>query len=179
MPTNSPTCRRRQLGTVGLSKPALIHQYRLLKGLWPELPRADTIHILLVRSSIFTRPKTVTAERARQRGPCGFNGLIRMWVDRDDEAVGLPAAEADVQVNGGRSPGDVVDQEADHVFADALGGVWAGPACGETCGPREWIRFFSSSVRWLWRRRWRRRSLRARPAGPVARRSAQLRAPQR
>lgn len=34
----------------------------------------------------------------------------------------------------GLAPGDVVDQEADHVFADALGGVWAGPACGETCG---------------------------------------------
>ena len=60
-----------------------------------------------------------------------------MWRDRDDEALGLSAAEADVQVDAiGLVQGNVVDEEADHAFAVALGGVWVGPECREICCQR-------------------------------------------
>ena len=52
----------------------------------------------------------------------------------DDEAVGLSAAEADVQVDAvGLVQGDVVDEQADHAFAVALRGVGVGPEGGEIC----------------------------------------------
>ena len=47
---------------------------------------------------------------------------------------GLSAAEADVQVDAvGLVQGDVVDQQADHAFAVALGGMRVGPEGGEIC----------------------------------------------
>src|SRR6185312_242482 len=55
---------------------------------------------------------------------CGWYG--------DDDALGLAAAEPDVQVDAvGLVQGDVVDEEADHAFAVALVGVWVGPEGGE------------------------------------------------
>ena len=67
--------------------------------------------------------------------------------DRDDEAVGLPAAEADVQVDAvGLVQGDVVDQEADHAFAVALGVFGLDQRAGKSVAS-ERIRSFSSSVR--------------------------------
>src|SRR5882757_11246351 len=57
----------------------------------------------------------------------GLAGLPGCGWDRDAEAVGLSAAEADVQVDAiGLVQGDVVDQEADHAFAVALVGMWVG-----------------------------------------------------
>ena len=54
----------------------------------------------------------------------GLAGLPGCGRDRDGEAVGLSAAEADVQVDAvGLVQGDVVDEQADHAFAFALRGV--------------------------------------------------------
>src|SRR6202011_2944305 len=51
----------------------------------------------------------------------GLAGLPGCGWDRDDEAVGLSAAEADVDVDAvGLVQGDVVDQYAGHAFAVAL-----------------------------------------------------------
>ena len=64
----------------------------------------------------------------------GLAGLPGCGRDRDDEAVGLTAAEADVQVDAvGLVQGDVVDEEADHAFAVPLRGVRVGPEGGEIC----------------------------------------------
>src|SRR5882757_1486060 len=64
----------------------------------------------------------------------GLAGLPGCGWDRDDEAVCLSAAEADVQVDAiGLVQGDVVDQQADHAFAVALVGMWVGPEGGEIC----------------------------------------------
>ena len=47
--------------------------------------------------------------------------LPRLRRDRDGEAGGLPATEADVDVNAvGLVQGDVVDEEADRAFAFPL-----------------------------------------------------------
>ena len=54
----------------------------------------------------------------------GLAGLPGCGWDRDGEAVGLSAAEADVQVDAvGLVQGDVVDEQADHAFAVPLLGV--------------------------------------------------------
>ena len=51
----------------------------------------------------------------------GLAELPGLGRDRDDEAVGLSAAEPDVDVDAvGLVQGDVVDEEADHAFAFPL-----------------------------------------------------------
>jgi len=67
----------------------------------------------------------------------GLTGLPGGGRDRDDNAVGLPATQAHVQVDVvGLVQGDVVDQEADHAFAVALLGVRVGPEGREICCQR-------------------------------------------
>jgi hypothetical protein len=65
----------------------------------------------------------------------GLAGLPACRGDRDGEAGGLPAAEADVEVDGvGLVEGDVVDDEPDHAFAFPLGGGGVGPQPREVSG---------------------------------------------
>ena len=55
--------------------------------------------------------------------------------DGDGQAGGLPAAEADVEVDlVGLGQGDVVDEQPGHALALALGGGWVGPQGGEVGG---------------------------------------------
>jgi hypothetical protein len=65
----------------------------------------------------------------------GLAGLPGRWWDRDREPGGLPAAEADVQVDlVGLGEGDVVDEQPCDAFALSLWGGRVRPERGEVGG---------------------------------------------
>ena len=82
----------------------------------------------------------VVVEEPVERGErvgVGLAGCPTRWRDGDGEAGGLPAAEADVEVDlVGLVEGDVVDDEPDHPFAFPLRGGGVGPQPGEVGGQR-------------------------------------------
>ena len=75
------------------------------------------------------------AVQQRERVGVGLSQVPRAGWDRDGEAGGLPAAEANVDVDlVGLVERDVFDQQADDAFAFALRSARVGPELGEVGG---------------------------------------------